>query len=411
MEQLNQIQRQKEIEQFNQLQRQKEIEEYNQRQRQQQQIEQLNQLHRQQLQTTSHLGQGFQKPNFANNQPKPQSEYEPEIIKSISPDFPFTEPRYESQPTAASPTSPPSQFRPTLKSITQQYTVPRTTVTTTERPVKTESKEPEVEYITEDPKKAAEEKRRKEERKKQNVAALPDEVPEDLRQQLLSSDILGNADIQILDYDKIGDIPIDKLPPEALANFQAVAGSNPVPSIVRPKFGDKKPRDQVDDVEAEGSEPQGVAVAPPPSSVMEMKVVRYNPDSKEGAQIANQYVQQDATQLEPVVLNDSRYNRYLPLKVSGAQFPVPDVPELKGKNVTSVVVLAPVDYEFLQRGEDVTQGRSAHPVLEVQGVHFVAGDVLKTLVKRPTAENYRIWLEKENRTPVDKQSVVLLVIE
>lgn len=68
---------------------------------------------------------------------------------------------------------------------------------------------------------------------KANLAALPDEVPDDLREQLLSSGILGNADIQILDYDKVGDVPIESLPPEALENLYA-AGSAPVPALASP---------------------------------------------------------------------------------------------------------------------------------------------------------------------------------
>lgn len=95
---------------------------------------------------------------------------------------------------------------------------------------------------------------------------------------------------------------------------------------------------------------------------------------------------------------------------------MPDVPQLIGRNVTSVVILAPVDYEFLQRHEKELEEprlgrRSASPVLEVQGVHFVAGDVLKDLVKSPNKDNYKKWLEKENKTAVDKQSVVLLIVE
>lgn len=263
--------------------------------------------------------------------------------------------------------------------------------------------------MTEDPKKLEEERRKKEERRKQNVAALPKEVPDDLREQLLSSGILSNADIQILDYDKIGDIPIENLPPEALANFrQVAAGSEPVPSVVRP---DKEAEDAV----PSASENREVVadLGRNTADQMEMKVVRFNPESKEGVRVASNYMKEDATQLDPVVLNDSKYNRYLPLKVAGAQFPVPDVPELRGRNVTSVVVLAPVDYEFLQRKEGYQDSisRSAGPVLEVQGVHFIAGDTLKTLVKVPTTENYRRWLEKENSTSVDKQSVVLLVLE
>lgn len=36
-------------------------------------------------------------------------------------------------------------------------------------------------------------------------------MPEDIRQQLLSSGILGNADIQILDYDKVSEILLSSL--------------------------------------------------------------------------------------------------------------------------------------------------------------------------------------------------------
>ena len=219
------------------------------------------------------------------------------------------------------------------------------------------------------------------------LAALPDEVPEDLRQQLLSSGILSNADIQILDYDKVGDIPIENLPPEALENFYGAAGaaSAPVPSIVA----------------ANGSQ------AP-----VEMKVVRYDPATAEGQEVAQKYVSQDATQVDPVVLNDSKYNRYLPLKINGAQFPLPDVPELRGRNVTSVVVLAPIDYDFQQinypTDDDSNRSSRAAPG-EVRGVQFVAGDTLKEVVKEPTSENFQRWLDKENETAADQQSIVLLV--
>lgn len=220
------------------------------------------------------------------------------------------------------------------------------------------------------------------------LAALPDEVPEDLRQQLLSSGILSNADIQVLDYDKVGDIPIENLPPEALENFYGAAGaaSAPVPSIVA----------------ANGSD------AP-----VEMKVIRYDPATAEGQNVAQKYVRKDAAQVDPVVLNDSRYNRYLPLKINGALFPLPDVPELRGRNVTSVVVLAPVDYDFQQKSsypsdDDSDRSSRAAPT-EVRGVQFVAGDTLKEVVKEPTSENFKRWLDRENATDSDRQSIVLLV--
>jgi kinesin family protein 13 len=104
---------------------------------------------------------------------------------------------------------------------------------------------------------------------------------------------------------------------------------------------------------------------------------------------------------------------YLPLKINGAQFPLPDVPELRGRNVTSVVVLAPVDYDFQQKknyplDDDSNRSSRAAPN-EVRGIQFVAGDSLKDVVKEPTSDNFKRWLDRENATAADQQSIVLLV--
>ncbi|XP_017772353.1 PREDICTED: uncharacterized protein LOC108559547 [Nicrophorus vespilloides] len=227
---------------------------------------------------------------------------------------------------------------------------------------------------------------------------LPDEVPDDLREQLLSSGILKNAHISVLDYDKVGDIPISALPPDQLANFynaggeKQLAGSEPKPVIVKP---DGEPVE--DDQEPEASETEEVKAKAP----VEMKVVHYDPQTEQGQKIHDSYVKEGSTQLEPVVLNDQTYNRYLPLKVSGAQFPIPDVPELKGKNINSVVVLAPIDYEFAKSKRDVSQVNDE--------IKFVRNQALKDLLKNPTADNYKTFLEKENKTTSDKQAVILLV--
>lgn len=219
-----------------------------------------------------------------------------------------------------------------------------------------------------------------EERKNANIAALPQEVPDDLREQLLSSGILGNADIQILDYDKVGDIPIESLPPEALENFYG-AGSAPVPSIVKPNDYKK---------------------------TVEMRVVRYDPNSEEGQDLSSKYLQENATKIDPVVLNDSKYKRYLPLKVSGSQFPIPDVPQLQDRIVNSVVVLAPVDYDFIKSQEDSEDLRRGR-VIQIQGVKFIVGDSLMTVIKEPSKENYKKWLQNELSVPAEHQSVILLV--
>jgi len=210
-----------------------------------------------------------------------------------------------------------------------------------------------------------------------NIASLPDEVPDELREQLLSSGILSNADIQILDYDKVGDIPIESLPPEALENLYG-QGSAPVPSIV----------------------------LPPNKSNVQMKVVKYDPSTEEGRKIENSYIDRPKAQtLDPVVLNDKGYNRFLPLNINGTHFPIPDSPLLKNKSIGSVVILSPVGYDL----SDDQSRLSRNTAVKVKGVHFIVGDIVKNLVKEPNKKNFEIWLEKEKSTPSEEQSVVLLV--
>lgn len=77
--------------------------------------------------------------------------------------------------------------------------------------------------------------------------------------------------------------------------------------------------------------------------------------------------------------------------------------------MTSVVVLAPVDYDFLQAADGADDSARVGRAVEVHGVRFVAGDALKKLVRTPTQENYRLWLQQERQKPLAKQSVILLV--
>lgn len=254
---------------------------------------------------------------------------------------------------------------------------------------------------------------KKEAKIKENIANLPDEVPDDIREQLLSSGILGNADIQILDYDKVGGINIGDLPPEALANFYGAGGaaaSEPVPKIA------KRPKIVEDEVQVQAASSANFGknsllleeeVTLRPGGV-EMKVVRFDPNTAQGQGIAQSHISDGATRLSPVqaVGEREQYNRYLPLKVSGSSFPIPSAPELSGKRIASVVVLAPVDYGS-QTEEQQRQSRKI--ASDVQAIHFLAGDSLKQLVKKPSAENYKRWLEQERQTEPQRQSVVLLV--
>ncbi|XP_050306098.1 RNA-binding protein 33-like isoform X2 [Anthonomus grandis grandis] len=279
-------------------------------------------------------------------------------------------------------------------STTRSY--PSTTTTTTVKPTTT-TKEPEKPSTTTKDPKILE-------------AQLPDEVPDDLREQLLSSGILNNADISILDYDKVGDIPLSALPPEQLANFYgaggaqqlAAAGSEPVPQVAA-LTGRRELTSLQDDAEmsAEESEVSEVKVAPSSKQGVEMKVVKYDPETEKGRQVQEAYISEDAKQVDPVVLNDNTYNRYLPLKVNGTQFPIPDVPELKGKLISSVVVLAPISYDFSTRPT-----REAKPNDDID---FIQNQPLKELLNDPSKENYLKFLEHEKKTSASKQAVVLLV--
>ncbi|CAH2042673.1 unnamed protein product, partial [Iphiclides podalirius] len=259
---------------------------------------------------------------------------------------------------------------------------------------------------------------KKEEKKKKPAIELPDEVPDDLRQQLLSSGILDNADISVLDYDKVGETPLESLPPDQLANFfsagggQQLASSEHKPIVVKPNGDQIESRidDGIDEDDQDIAASENVAtyVTPPPASSegVEMKVVHFDPKTPEGQNIAKDYVKEDATQVDPVALNDKKYNRYLPLKVSGNQFPLPDI--LKGRKVASVVVLAPVETEELSSEHTRTERATSNGL---KGIKFVAGDSLHDLLKKPTTDNFKKWLEIEKKTSTDQQSVILLVTE
>lgn len=245
--------------------------------------------------------------------------------------------------------------------------------------------------------------------KKPNNVILPDEVPDDLREQLFSSGILDNADISVLDYDKIGSTNLENLPPEHLANFfnagggSQIAASHKMLSVVKPN-GEKVNLDYNDKEKLHTKKTLDKTL--PQKQNVDLKVVRF--DSTNQKSVSDKYIKSDSAVLPTVEVNSEnhQYNRYLPLKLNGAQFPIPDVPELRGKRIASVVVLAPVD-NSLNNGED--EGRYERDVTEQKQVKFIAGDALKLLIKKPTKENFKKWLEKEANTDIDFQSVVLLV--
>ncbi|XP_036330561.1 daxx-like protein [Rhagoletis pomonella] len=245
----------------------------------------------------------------------------------------------------------------------------------------------------------------------QTLLQLPDEVPDDLRQQLLSSGILNNADISVLDYDKVGDVALENLPAEHLQHFYGAGGaaqisaSKKVVTVVKPN-GDKVALSEKDIERVKESN------ALPHKQGVDVKVVHFDADNEK--RVSEKYIKSDATVVPPVDLAAERqYNRYLPLKINGAQFPLPDNEELRGKKVVSVVVLAPVEAQppTNAAGSSSSNERRSEREASVDDkeVKFLGGDLIKTLVKKPTKENFKRWLEKEARTDVEQQSVILLV--
>uniref|UniRef100_A0A336LJT7 CSON008465 protein n=1 Tax=Culicoides sonorensis TaxID=179676 RepID=A0A336LJT7_CULSO len=262
--------------------------------------------------------------------------------------------------------------------------------TTTERPSTTEAPKPETTT-------------------KDYSVVLPDEVPDDLREQLLSSGILANADISVLDYDKIGDTSLQDLPPEHLANFFSaggkaqLAGSETYETVVKPD-GEKVAVQYAQTVKKHPTYKNAEKNTLPKKEKVDLKVVRFDSNAPTKQSIPEKYIDTDSTVLPTVDLNDQVYNRYLPLKINGAQFPIPDVAELKGRRISSVVVLAPVDNP--DQAEDRSERSDS---IDSKQIKFIAGDALKQLVKKPSTDNFRRWLDREGKTDVDLQSVVLLV--
>ncbi|KAL0869581.1 hypothetical protein ABMA27_005843 [Loxostege sticticalis] len=388
-EEYKQQQQQKQYEQYKQQEQNKQYEQYKQEQYKQQEQKKQYDQYKQQQQNKQYQQDYDQ---LLRNYDQQQQQIQASTQRSA---YSQSQERSRPQPSYSSSTSSPPYYQSTsrtveIKPTTQKY------VSSTANSI---NSTPEA---------------KKEEKKKKPTIELPDEVPDDLRQQLLSSGILDNADISVLDYDKVGDTPLESLPPDQLANFfsaggaQQIASSELRPIVVKPNGDSIESRideDVEEDQEIAASENVATYVAPPPSEkqAVEMKVVHFDPKTAEGQNIAKDYVKDDATQVDPVALNDKKYNRYLPLKVSGNQFPLPDI--LKGRKVTSVVVLAPVETEALN-GDHVRKERET---TSLKGIKFVAGDSLQDLLKKPTKDNFQKWLDVEKKTATDLQSVILLV--
>lgn len=210
---------------------------------------------------------------------------------------------------------------------------------------------------------------------------LPSEVPDDLRQQLLSSGVLNNADISVLDYDKEGDTDVENLPPEHLQHFFSsggsaqIAESKKVLTYVKPGKEEQK---------AKKENEQGV------TEVLDsnIRLWRYGKDNMAVSSENNEDIK------------DQQYNRYLPLQINGYQFPKFNINELKNRDILRVVVLAPVEVST-----------STYNKASKDKINILNGDLLKTLIKQPTRANFEKWLKSEASNSIERQAVVLLVTQ
>lgn len=194
-----------------------------------------------------------------------------------------------------------------------------------------------------------------------------------------------------------------------LGGAAQLSSSNKVVTVVKPN-GDQvltkkpsKPENPIESLKTDRSTEPSL----PRRQNVDLKVVRFDSNSQKS--VTDKYIRPDATVLPTVEVSeeDRQYNRYLPLKVNGAQFPYPDAKELQGRKISSVVVLAPVDNQ--QPLTDSAEARFERDVVDTKQIKFVAGDSLKQLLKKPTKDNFKRWLDKESKTDIDLQSVVLLV--
>lgn len=237
---------------------------------------------------------------------------------------------------------------------------------------------------------------------------LPDEIPDDLRKQLEESGVLENAQISILDYDKLGETNLHDLPPEHLANFFSAGGgsqigaSNKVISVLKPNGESVGNKLQALQGNKDFSKIIEAGRLPSKKEDVNLRVVKFDTQSQKN--IPEKFIQPDSKVLTTVNVNQN-YSRYLPIKINGAHFPIPDAEELRGKKISSVVVLAPVS----QDEESIDDGRYERDTFEAKQIKFLSGEILKNLIKKPSADNFRRWLDREQKTASDLQSVVLLV--
>lgn len=180
---------------------------------------------------------------------------------------------------------------------------------------------------------------------------------------------MENAQISILDYDKVGSTNFQDLPAEHLEQFLgagggSLAGSEQVLRVAKP-----------DDVSKHST-------APKKDTGIKIKEVT-KPERNHGF---------DGT------VKKTKYSRYESFKISGDNFPLPNIEEMQNKIVKKVVILTPITNEEDESGLQA----------EVKRQKINSDELLRNLLRKQSTYNFEQWLKKEEHKKSEDQSVILL---
>lgn len=187
---------------------------------------------------------------------------------------------------------------------------------------------------------------------------------------MLSSGILENAQISILDYDKIGATNIQDLPAEHLEQFLGAGGGS-----------------------LAGSE-QVLRVAKPEDNSKHFSAIKKDTGVK-----IKEAIKSETNHGFDGTVKKTKYSRYESFKISGDNFPLPNFEELQNKIVKKVVILTPITNE-----EDESGLQS-----EVKRQKINSDELLRNLLRKQSTYNFEQWLKKEEMKKSEDQSVILLL--
>lgn len=174
---------------------------------------------------------------------------------------------------------------------------------------------------------------------------------------------MANAQISILDYDKIGSTNLQDLPPDHLEHFFSAGGGA-----------------------LAGSSNKVISVAKP-----DEKHVKKDTGLKSKEKPQQQLISDD--------IKKTKYSRYESFKLNGDNFPLPQIEELENKISKKVVILTPITNEEDESG----------PQSEIKRQKISGDELLRNLLRKQSTYNFEQWLSREERKNSEDQSVILLL--